>query len=101
MENGEQERAHCTARTIERKGPRAKRIESARPGAQESLTKPASAWAPLARPVYRMLWLTWLTSNVCMWMNDVAAAWLMTSLTSAPVMIALVQSAATLPVFLL
>ena len=48
-----------------------------------------------------MLWLTWLTSNVCMWMNDVAAAWLMTSLTSAPVMIALVQSAATLPVFLL
>ena len=48
-----------------------------------------------------MLWATWLTANVCMWMNDVAAAWLMTSLTSAPIMIALVQSAATLPVFLL
>src|SRR5258706_2303429 len=48
-----------------------------------------------------MLWATWLTSNVCMWMNDVAAAWLMTSLSNAPVMIALVQSAATLPVFLL
>ena len=48
-----------------------------------------------------MLWATWLTANVCMWMNDVAAAWLMTSLSSAPIMIALVQSAATLPVFLL
>jgi MFS family permease len=65
------------------------------------LTKPVSAWAPLGRPVYRMLWATWLTANVCMWMNDVAAAWLMTSLSSAPIMIALVQSAATLPVFLL
>ncbi|WP_047197766.1 MFS transporter [Caldimonas brevitalea] len=48
-----------------------------------------------------MLWVTWLTANVCMWMNDVAAAWLMTSLTTSPVMVALVQSASTLPVFLL
>jgi MFS family permease len=60
-----------------------------------------SPWAPLRAPVYRMLWLTWLTSNVCMWMNDVAAAWLMTTLTPSPVMVALVQSASTLPVFLL
>jgi MFS family permease/quinol monooxygenase YgiN len=36
-----------------------------------------------------------------MWMNDVAAAWLMTSLSHSPVMVALVQSASTLPVFLL
>ena len=36
-----------------------------------------------------------------MWMNDVAAAWLMTTLTTSPVMVALVQSASTLPVFLL
>jgi MFS family permease len=36
-----------------------------------------------------------------MWMNDVAAAWLMTSLTSSAVMVALVQSASTLPVLLL
>src|SRR5256885_9422709 len=48
-----------------------------------------------------MLWGVWVTANVCMWMNDVAAAWLMTSLASAPVMVALVQSASTLPVFLL
>jgi MFS family permease len=62
---------------------------------------PVTAWAPLSQPVFRMLWGVWVTANVCMWMNDVAAAWLMTSLTSSPVMVALVQSASTLPVFLL
>jgi MFS family permease len=55
----------------------------------------------LREPVFRLLWITWLTANICMWMNDVAAAWLMTTLTTAPVMVALVQSASTLPVFLL
>ncbi|HSQ09156.1 MAG TPA: MFS transporter [Burkholderiaceae bacterium] len=60
-----------------------------------------SPWAPLANPVFRLLWITWLTSNICMWMNDVASAWLMTTLTTSPVMVALVQSASTLPVFLL
>jgi MFS family permease len=48
-----------------------------------------------------MLWSTWLMANVCMWMNDVAAAWMMTSLTTTPIWVALVQSASTLPVFLL
>ena len=48
-----------------------------------------------------MLWAVWMTANICMWMNDVAAAWLMTSLTTSPVLVALVQSASTLPVFLL
>lgn len=48
-----------------------------------------------------MLWLTWVAANTCMWMNDVAAAWLMTTLTTSPVLVALVQSASTLPVFLL
>jgi MFS family permease len=62
---------------------------------------PASALAPLRHRVFRMLWGTWLTANLCMWMNDVAAAWLMTSLATAPIMVALVQSASTLPVFLL
>jgi MFS family permease len=48
-----------------------------------------------------MLWFTWLAANICMWMNDVAAAWLMTSLTTEPIWVALVQTAATIPVFLL
>ena len=62
---------------------------------------PQSPFAPLSVPVFRMLWLTWLAANTCMWMNDVATAWLMTTLTTSPVLVALVQSASTLPVFLL
>lgn len=60
-----------------------------------------SAWDPIKVPVFRMLWSTWLVANTCMWMNDVAAAWLMTSMTTSPIWVALVQSASTLPVFLL
>ena len=62
---------------------------------------PASAWSPLKIPVFRLLWGTWVTANICMWMNDVAAAWMMTSLTSSPIWVALVQTASTLPVFCL
>ena len=72
----------------------------------EEATPPAEApslspWGPIKRPVFRMLWTVWLTANICMWMNDVAAAWMMTSMTSTPLWVALVQSASTLPVFLL
>ena len=61
----------------------------------------APALAPLKERTFRMLWLAWLAANLTMWMNDVAAAWLMTTLTTSPVMVALVQTASTLPVFLL
>ena len=71
--------------------------ETASPVAAPSL----SPWGPIKHPVFRMLWTVWLTANICMWMNDVAAAWLMTSMTSTPIWVALVQSASTLPVFLL
>ncbi|WP_029001033.1 MFS transporter [Azohydromonas australica] len=68
-----------------------------RPAAEPTVT----AWSPLRQPVFRMLWTAWLTANVSMWMNDVAAAWLMTTLSTDPVLVALVQTASTLPVFLL
>ena len=61
----------------------------------------APALAPLHGRTFRMLWLAWLAANLTMWMNDVAAAWLMTQLTTNPLMVALVQTASTLPVFLL
>ena len=66
--------------------------------------KPAtrqSPWTPLREPVFRMLWMVWVAANISMWMNDVAAAWLMTSLTTSPTLIAMVQTASALPVFLL
>lgn len=59
-----------------------------------------SSLAPFGVQGFRLLWITWLIANLCMWMGDVSAAWLMTTLTSEPVWVALVQSAATLPIFL-
>jgi MFS family permease len=60
-----------------------------------------SIFTPFEQPVFRMLWGCWLVANICMWMNDVAGAWMMTSMNVTPIWVALVQSAATLPVFLL
>lgn len=60
----------------------------------------SSAWAPLRNAIFRALWLATLGSNLGTWMQSVAAAWLMTSLTSSPFVIAMVQAASTLPVFL-
>jgi MFS family permease len=48
-----------------------------------------------------MLWLVWLSANLTMWMNDVAAAWHMTALTESAFMVAMVQLAASLPLFVL
>lgn len=62
---------------------------------------PASALVPLRRPAYPALWIANLASNLGSWMQDMAAAWLMTTLTPSPGLIALVQAATSLPVFLL
>jgi MFS family permease len=59
------------------------------------------AMAPLRNATFRMLWVAWLAANVTLWMNDVSAAWLMTTLTTDPALVALVQTASTLPMFLL
>ena len=56
---------------------------------------------PLREPVFRMFILAWLAGNMTMWMNDVSASWLMAELTDGPMMVALVQASASLPLFLL
>ena len=71
------------------------------PPPRRAALRSVTALEPLGVPVFRLLWSTWLTANLCMWMTDVAAAWTMTTLTSTPIWVALVQSASTLPVFLL
>src|SRR6267378_2844778 len=63
-------------------------------------TTAESAWAPLSHPVFRALWIASLVSNIGTWMQNVGAAWAMTSLSPSPLMVALVQSATSLPVFL-
>ncbi|MCC7484996.1 MAG: MFS transporter [Burkholderiales bacterium] len=61
----------------------------------------ASSWAPLRRPAFRSLWIATVASNVGTWMHEVGAGWLMVTLGAGPAMVALVQAAGTLPVFLL
>lgn len=59
-----------------------------------------SAWAPLRESLFRSLWIASLVSYTGTWMQNVGAGWLMTQLTLSPLMVSLVQAAATLPVFL-
>ncbi|MET4576940.1 MFS transporter [Ottowia thiooxydans] len=74
---------------------------AAAPPSADSPARDHGALAPFQHRIFSMLWGTWLIANLCMWMNDVASAWLMTTLTSKPIWVALVQTAATLPVFLI
>ncbi|MDX5593371.1 MFS transporter [Pseudovibrio sp. SPO723] len=58
------------------------------------------AWAPFSHSAFAVLWGATVISNVGTWMHEVGAAWLMTTLSPSPLMVALVQAATTLPVFL-
>ena len=60
-----------------------------------------SAWSPLKNRLFRGLWIATIVSNVGTWMQDVGAGWLMTSLSSSPSLVALVEAADSLPVMLL
>ncbi|HEX8132515.1 MAG TPA: MFS transporter [Actinomycetes bacterium] len=65
-------------------------------------TAPApSAWAPLARPVFRSLWAAALVSNIGYWMQSVGAVWLIGTLSGSATLVALVQTAVSLPIVLL
>lgn len=49
---------------------------------------------------FRMLWLATLASNFGGLVQSVGAAWMMTTLTSSPSMVALVQTSVTLPIMI-
>lgn len=51
--------------------------------------------------MFRSLWIATLASNIGTWLQSVGAAWLMTSLSPSAAMVALVQAATSLPMFLL
>lgn len=60
-----------------------------------------SAWEPLRSPVFRALWLASGTSTIGMWVHDVGAAWLMTSMTTSPLLVSLLQTAASAPMLVM
>ena len=56
------------------------------------------SFAPLRIPLFRDRWIAATVSGVGTWMQDTAGTWLMTVLTPSPLLIALMQTAASLPV---
>src|SRR6188768_3820882 len=60
----------------------------------------SSAWAPLRNRVFFSLFIAQIASNVGTMMHNVGAIWLMGDLDSSPTLVALVQTATMLPVFL-
>src|SRR5438046_10628714 len=66
-------------------------------GTSPSIT---SAWSPLRQSVFRAIWIATVVSNIGTWMQDVGESWLMTSLTTSPILVALVETAGSLPVVL-
>src|SRR5271156_3830216 len=65
--------------------------------------KPASSslWRPLQIPVFRNLLLANVVSDIGTFMQSVGAAWLMVSMHAGPSYVALIQTASSLPFFLL
>lgn len=60
-----------------------------------------SLWAPLKHPVFRSLWIATVVSNLGTAMQGVGAAWMLVELQAGPTLIALLQTASSLPIFLL
>jgi MFS family permease len=60
-----------------------------------------TAWAPLRHRAFRALWLASFAALTGSWIADSTAAWLMTSLSNSPLMVALVSSAITLPILMM
>ncbi len=61
----------------------------------------SSPWAPFRHRVFATIWLGTVVSNIGGWMSSAASGWLMTSLDPSPLLVALVQAAASVPMFLL
>ena len=59
-----------------------------------------SAWAPFRHRLFAAMWGGQFVSNIGGWMQTVAAQWLMLTLTGSAAYVALVQTAAGLPVLL-
>ena len=72
---------------------------STKPGPGDGSAPSESAWAPLALPVFRALWIAQFVSNVGTCMQTVGAQWLL--LGHGDTLVTLVQTASSLPVVLL
>lgn len=61
----------------------------------------SGSFAPLRQPIFAVLWAATVLGNIGSFMRDVASSWMVTELSASPTAVALIQTAATLPIFLL
>ena len=71
------------------------------PAVRPAPSPQAGVLRPLRHRLFRALWVATVFSNIGTWMHDVSAAWLMTTLSSTPLLVALVTTAGAFPMFLL
>lgn len=60
-----------------------------------------SVWSPLKISVYRSFWICAFLSNLGTWIQDVASSWVMTHLSTSPLVISLLSFTSSLPVLFL
>jgi MFS family permease len=60
----------------------------------------ATLWSPLRVPLFRRVFIADLVSDIGTFMQSVGAAWLMVALGADAAMVALTQTASSLPFFL-
>jgi MFS family permease len=63
-------------------------------------TTSTSIWTALRNPVFRKLWLASVFSGCCVSAHDMAATWVMNTMTPSPFFLSLLSTAASLPFFL-
>ncbi|MCB2406457.1 MFS transporter [Hymenobacter lucidus] len=64
-------------------------------------TTAGTLWTPFTYSLFRAIWLASVVSNIGTWMQNVAGVWLVTMLTTSALVVALMQTATSLPAFLL
>src|ERR1700722_6901170 len=70
--------------------------------AQAAVIRPTSSpWAPFRHRTFTVIWIATVVSNIGGGMSSAASGWLMTSPDSRPLLLAMVQVATSLPMFLL
>jgi len=67
----------------------------------ETTHKQKNTWSALREPFFRVLWIANIASLVGSWMHETGTAWLMTSMTVSPFMVAMLQTSMTLPFFMM
>src|ERR1700726_2817899 len=63
-------------------------------------TSSTSIWVALRNPVFFKLWLASVVSGCCVSAHDMAATWVMNTMTPSPLFLSLLSTAASLPFFL-